>query len=73
MARYNATPHDKLLVNRLGGPLTDRSVRRILDKYIKKLALRKKCFAAYNTAYLCHSFAGPRCGFEGGAGAFGPC
>ena len=41
MARYNAAPHDKLLVNRLGGPLTDRSVRRILDKYIKKLALRK--------------------------------
>ena len=40
MARYNAAPHDKLLVNRLGGPLTDRSVRRILDKYIKKLALR---------------------------------
>ncbi len=41
MERYHAKAHDRLLVNRLGGPLTDRSVRRILDKYIKKLALRK--------------------------------
>lgn len=41
MERYHAAAHDRLLVNRLGGPLTDRSVRRILDKYIKKLALRK--------------------------------
>lgn len=41
MHRYHAKEHDMLLVNRLGGPLTDRSVRRILDKYIKKLALRK--------------------------------
>ncbi len=42
MARYNAPEHRQLFVNRLGGPLTDRSVRRILDKYIKQLALRKK-------------------------------
>lgn len=41
MERYHAAPHERLLVNRLGGPLTDRSVRRILDKYIKKLAIRK--------------------------------
>ena len=41
MAKYHAKAHEQLLVNRLGGPLTDRSVRRILDKYIKQLALRK--------------------------------
>lgn len=40
-AKYHAKAHEQLLVNRLGGPLTDRSVRRILDKYIKQLALRK--------------------------------
>ena len=84
MAKYHAKAHEQLLVNRLGGPLTDRSVRRILDKYIKQLALRKNVsphtirhtFAThlldYHTAHLRHPFAGPRCGFEGGAGAFGP-
>lgn len=34
--------HDFVFVNSRGGILTDRSVRRILDKYIKKLAMHKK-------------------------------
>lgn len=33
---------DKVFVNSRGGPLTDRSVRRILDKYITQLAMQKK-------------------------------
>lgn len=41
MAKYAAKEHDKVLVNHRGAPLTDRSVRRILDKYITELALRK--------------------------------
>ncbi|HMM21548.1 MAG TPA: tyrosine recombinase XerC [Selenomonadales bacterium] len=36
-----ASPHASLFVNQKGGPLTDRSVRRILDKYVKELALAK--------------------------------
>jgi len=35
------SPHDKIFVNQKGGPLTDRSVRRILDKYVNELALAK--------------------------------
>lgn len=34
--------HDFVFVNSRGGVLTDRSVRRILEKYITKLALHKK-------------------------------
>lgn len=40
MAKYNAS-HDYVFVNSRGGVLTDRSVRRILDKYISQLALHK--------------------------------
>ncbi|MCX7780850.1 MAG: tyrosine recombinase XerC [Negativicutes bacterium] len=34
--------HPYLFVNSKGGPLTDRSVRRIVDKYVGMLALQKK-------------------------------
>lgn len=37
----NPTPHQTLFVNQKGGPLTDRSVRRILEKYVNELALAK--------------------------------
>lgn len=33
--------HDKLFVNKSGGPLTDRSVRRVVDKYVAALAIVK--------------------------------
>lgn len=42
MQKYRAEQHDQVFVNSRGGPLTDRSVRRILDKYISQLALRKQ-------------------------------
>ncbi|MGM9569563.1 MAG: tyrosine recombinase XerC [Phascolarctobacterium sp.] len=42
MQKYRAEQHDHVFVNSRGGPLTDRSVRRILDKYISQLALRKQ-------------------------------
>ncbi len=34
-------PHDTLFVNSRGGPLTDRSVRRVVDKYVQAMALTK--------------------------------
>jgi integrase/recombinase XerC len=37
----NKGAHDKFFVNKNGGPLTDRSVRRILDKYVDALAIAK--------------------------------
>lgn len=40
MLRYGEE-HEYVFVNSRGGILTDRSVRRILDKYIKQLAIRK--------------------------------
>lgn len=40
MLKYHVE-HDFIFVNNRGGILTDRSVRRILDKYINQLALRK--------------------------------
>ena len=40
MKKYNQK-HDVLLVNSRGGPLTDRSVRRIVDKYINMMATSK--------------------------------
>jgi integrase/recombinase XerC len=40
--RYHVPSHDILFVNNRGTALTDRSVRRIIEKYIKILALRKK-------------------------------
>ena len=33
--------HEYVFVNSRGGILTDRSVRRVLDKYISQLAIRK--------------------------------
>lgn len=41
MEKNKAKLHDKVFVNSRGGPLTDRSVRRILDKYITQLATQK--------------------------------
>lgn len=40
MTKYQQT-HEFIFVNNRGGALTDRSVRRILEKYINMLALRK--------------------------------
>ncbi len=42
MARYSVKDHGKLFVNNRGGQLTDRSVRRILEKYINIMAIQKK-------------------------------
>ncbi len=47
------TGHDYIFVNSRGGPLTDRSVRRILDKYITALALHKNV----SPHTIRHSFA----------------
>lgn len=41
MAKYNVPAHDYVFINNRGGILTDRSVRRILDKYITQLAISK--------------------------------
>lgn len=41
MEKYHAQSHEKLFVNNRGGALTDRSVRRILEKYINQLAISK--------------------------------
>ena len=41
MAKYHVGEHQRVFVNNRGGALTDRSVRRILDKYVQKLALQK--------------------------------
>ena len=41
MEKYHAASHDYIFVNNRGGRLTDRSVRRILDKYINQLAISK--------------------------------
>ena len=41
MTRYHVEEHNMLFVNNRGGVLTDRSVRRILDKYIQMLATNK--------------------------------
>lgn len=35
------TPHDRLFVNKDGGPLTDRSVRRLVHKYVEETAIAK--------------------------------
>lgn len=42
MHKYNVPTHSFVFVNSQGGVLTDRSVRRILDKYITELAVNKK-------------------------------
>lgn len=40
-SQHHGPVHQKVFVNNKGGPLTDRSVRRILEKYIRELALTK--------------------------------
>jgi len=42
MTKYNVPAHDYVFINNRGGILTDRSIRRILDKYITQLAVTKK-------------------------------
>ncbi|VBB08107.1 phage integrase family [Lucifera butyrica] len=39
--KYKGSPHNSLLVNKFGAPLTDRSIRRVLEKYVNLLALTK--------------------------------
>lgn len=41
MLKYRAPDHDSIFINSRGTPLTDRSVRRILDKYISLMSLHK--------------------------------
>lgn len=53
MQKYQVTEHDYIFVNSRGGVLTDRSVRRILDKYISQLAIRKNV----SPHTIRHSFA----------------
>lgn len=42
ISKYRVKNHDILFVNHRGTPLSARSVRRILDKYIGQLAMEKK-------------------------------
>ena len=42
MQKYGVEEHRFVFINNRGGRLTDRSVRRILDKYVQQLAIRKK-------------------------------
>ena len=42
ISRYRKPEHNVLFVNSRGGRLTDRSVRRIVDKYIVVMATKKK-------------------------------
>lgn len=53
MQRYHRDEHHHILINSKGGALTDRSVRRIIDKYINKLALHKNV----SPHTIRHSFA----------------
>ncbi|HWR43178.1 tyrosine recombinase XerC [Sporomusa sp.] len=39
--RQNGKVHQRLFVNNRGGPLTDRSIRRIVEKYVEALAFKK--------------------------------
>ncbi|HWR38864.1 MAG TPA: tyrosine recombinase XerC [Patescibacteria group bacterium] len=41
VAAYSGPRHQQLFVNSKGGPLSDRSIRRILDRYVEMLALAK--------------------------------
>lgn len=41
MDKYHVEEHQHVFINNRGGALTDRSVRRILDKYVSALALQK--------------------------------
>ncbi|MDF2501450.1 MAG: xerC 2 [Anaerosporomusa subterranea] len=40
-SKHQGHEHKKVFVNSKGGPLTDRSVRRILENYVDRLALAK--------------------------------
>lgn len=40
--QYKVNEHGKLFINNRGGQLTDRSVRRVVDKYINLIATTKK-------------------------------
>lgn len=42
LKKYQLKDHGYIFINSRGGVLTDRSVRRILDKYITQLAVHKK-------------------------------
>jgi integrase/recombinase XerC len=42
ISRYKVAEHGVLFINSRGGRLTDRSVRRIVDKYIRIMATNKK-------------------------------
>lgn len=39
--KYQGNAHYRVFLNHRGGPLSDRSVRRIVDKYVNQLALHK--------------------------------
>lgn len=52
-ANSSAPRHDTLFVNKSGGPLTDRSIRRILNKYVDRLAITKNV----SPHTIRHSFA----------------
>lgn len=41
MKKYRVQEHNFIFVNSRGGVLTDRSVRRVLEKYISQLAIKK--------------------------------
>jgi integrase/recombinase XerC len=41
MEKFQVEEHEHIFVNSRGTPLTDRSVRRILDKYISQMSLHK--------------------------------
>lgn len=41
MEKYHVPPHSYVFINSRGTPLTARSVRRILDKYVEMAALQK--------------------------------
>lgn len=56
MEKNKTEAHDKVFVNSRGGPLTDRSVRRILDKYITQLAMQKKSVLTRSGILLPHIF-----------------
>lgn len=53
LCKKNAALTDALFLNHSGTPLSDRSVRRILDKYVDMLAVRKRV----TPHTLRHSFA----------------
>ncbi len=53
LQKYHQPEHEAVFVNSRGGSLTDRSVRRILDKYITTLALHKNV----SPHTIRHSFA----------------